>query len=173
MERARSARSRRLFPRRSHSTARRSSGSRERRSPRPTSDCSARVRRSARFDVDDELNGGASVTILSDALAQRLARSVDLIGRTISMDGQSFTVIGVMPPGFETAAFGWMTEHPLWVRWPHGETASVGTLPPRHRAASHRSFSIEQARGLIRVSDQLAREVDGNAGMVGVRCSIG
>jgi putative ABC transport system permease protein len=117
------------------------------------------------FDVDDELNGGASVTILSDALwHSRFGADPSIVGRTISMDGQSFTVIGVMPPAFEPPAFGWMTEHPLWV--PLGLTAkqrSWGRF--LHVIARRRTeVSIEQARAdLIRVSDQLAREVDGNA----------
>jgi putative ABC transport system permease protein len=54
------------------------------------------------FATTDDEPGTPRVVILSDALARRRfgnARAV--IGSTITLDGDSYTVIGVMPPGFE------------------------------------------------------------------------
>ena len=114
----------------------------------------------------DEENGGANVTILSDALWRgRFSADPSIVGRAISMDGQSFTVIGVMPPDFEPPRFGWMTEHPLWVPFGVNESRrSWGRF--LHVIARRRStVSIEMARGDMNgVSDRFAREVDGNKG---------
>jgi putative ABC transport system permease protein len=54
------------------------------------------------FTVTDDEPGTPRVVILSDGLARRRfggARSV--LGRTVTLDGESYTVIGVMSPAFE------------------------------------------------------------------------
>jgi putative ABC transport system permease protein len=50
--------------------------------------------------ADDALNG-PKVVILSHGLWRRLGGDNTLIGRQIRLDDDSYTVIGVMPPGFE------------------------------------------------------------------------
>src|SRR5690242_15729285 len=68
------------------------------------------------FTNADELDEGASVTILSDALwRSRFGGDTSVIGRSIVMDGTSYTIVGVMPADFEPPRYGWMTEHPLWI----------------------------------------------------------
>lgn len=52
------------------------------------------------FRADDGENGGPPVVVLSHGLWSRIfARDPDLVGRTILLDGGSFEVIGVAPPG--------------------------------------------------------------------------
>jgi predicted permease len=73
------------------------------------------------FTADEEANGGAPVVLLSDGLWRtRFGARRDIVGSTISMDGRPYTVIGVMPPGFDPPSFGWVRAQPLWV--PFGAT---------------------------------------------------
>ncbi|MGH9202614.1 MAG: ABC transporter permease, partial [Vicinamibacterales bacterium] len=52
------------------------------------------------FRQDDE-RAAADVVVMSDALwRSELGGAADVIGRTLRIDGRSFAVIGVMPPGF-------------------------------------------------------------------------
>lgn len=54
------------------------------------------------FTATDDEPGAPRVAIVSDALARRrFGGARALLGRTIALDGDRFTVIGIMPPGFE------------------------------------------------------------------------
>ncbi|HEY7180947.1 MAG TPA: ABC transporter permease, partial [Blastocatellia bacterium] len=54
------------------------------------------------FTPDEDKPGGAPVVILSHGLWQRrFGADPQVIGRAITLDGQSRTVIGIMPPGFQ------------------------------------------------------------------------
>ena len=51
------------------------------------------------FLPEDFLHGRDEVLILTDAYWQRrFARDVNVVGRTLSVDGRSFTVLGILPP---------------------------------------------------------------------------
>src|SRR5512133_2755202 len=118
------------------------------------------------FTDADETNGGAAVTILSDALwRSRFGADPSIVGRAISMDGQSYTVIGVMPSDFEPPRFGWMTEHPLWL--PLGATNGNRSWGRAFHVIARRrpGVSLEQARAeMIGIGDQLAKEIEGDKG---------
>src|SRR5205823_12705647 len=63
---------------------------------------------------DDRVPGGHPVAVLSDAYRQRrLAGSRDVVGRTLSMNGTTYTVVGVAPAGFDGDTIGTPTD--LWV----------------------------------------------------------
>lgn len=54
------------------------------------------------FRPEDNIGDGTHVAILSYGIWQRQARGDrGIIGQTITLDGETFTVIGVMPPGLE------------------------------------------------------------------------
>lgn len=54
------------------------------------------------FDPADDRVGGPAVVILSDGLwRRRFAGDPELVGREVRLDGESMTVAGVMPAGFE------------------------------------------------------------------------
>ena len=54
------------------------------------------------FDASDDQPGTPRVAIVSGGLARRRFGSVGaIVGRTITLEGDAYTVIGVMPPGFE------------------------------------------------------------------------
>ncbi len=53
------------------------------------------------FTAEEDRNGGAKVAVLGDALWQRrYGADGNLLGKTISLNGRSYTVIGIMPPEF-------------------------------------------------------------------------
>src|SRR6185369_16976979 len=55
--------------------------------------------RGREFTVDDELPGRGRSAILSDRLwRNRFRADPGIVGRTITLNAQSFTVVGVMPP---------------------------------------------------------------------------
>ena len=52
------------------------------------------------FNVDDEADGATPVVILSDNLwRSNFGARADVIGETVSMDGETVEIVGVMPPG--------------------------------------------------------------------------
>ena len=54
------------------------------------------------FDPEADRPGGAHLVILSDRLWRaRFAGDVQVVGRTIRLDGEAYTVVGVMPATFE------------------------------------------------------------------------
>ena len=62
----------------------------------------------------DELRGGPRVAVISDSLWRRMFNgNADVIGRSLSLNGQAFTVVGVAPPGFEGIVRGQRAD--LWV----------------------------------------------------------
>ena len=53
------------------------------------------------FSEDEDDPGGPDVVVLSHALwSERFAARPDVLGRTLTIDNESFEIIGVMPPGF-------------------------------------------------------------------------
>jgi predicted permease len=55
-----------------------------------------------RLFTDEEVKAGAPVAVISDALWRRaFGRAPAALGGPIRLDGQAFTVIGIMPPSFE------------------------------------------------------------------------
>jgi len=67
--------------------------------------------------TEKEDTGDAAVTVISYALwKERFGGRADAIGKTIDLDLRPYTIIGVMPRGFETpAGMGWLQTQDLWV----------------------------------------------------------
>ena len=66
------------------------------------------------FNADEDQPGRERVVVLSNRLWQRrFAGDPQVVGRQITLDGESYTVIGVMPPEFQFAPF-WATRAELW-----------------------------------------------------------
>jgi predicted permease len=67
------------------------------------------------FTADDEKAGAPRTVVIAESLWTRhLSRDPDIIGRSITLSGDPFTVVGVMPAGFE---FPFDAEDPpqLWM----------------------------------------------------------
>ena len=118
------------------------------------------------FTDDDEANGGTNVVILSDALwRSRFSADSSIVGRAISMDGESYTVIGVMPPAFQPPSYGWMTEHPMWLPFGANDRKHDWGRFLHVIARRRTGVSLEQARAeLAGISEQLAREIESDKG---------
>jgi putative ABC transport system permease protein len=66
------------------------------------------------FRPDEEHSGQEHVVVLRhDIWKSRFAADPAVIGRTLVLDGEAYTVIGVMPPGFGFAPY-WATGARLW-----------------------------------------------------------
>jgi len=70
--------------------------------------------RLGRFFLPEEQAAGEHVVVLSDRLwKRRFAADPALVGGQISLNGEAYTVVGVMPPGFEFPPF-WARGTELW-----------------------------------------------------------
>jgi len=57
------------------------------------------------IDADDDRPGAPGVAVLSDALwRRRFGAAPDAVGRAATLDGQLYTIVGVMPPAFDVLA---------------------------------------------------------------------
>ena len=66
------------------------------------------------FSAEDDTPGATPVTVISHALwRRRFGSASDLVGRAITINGRTFTVIGVAPEGFAGTELGSAVE--LWV----------------------------------------------------------
>ncbi|MBO0801160.1 MAG: ABC transporter permease, partial [Blastocatellia bacterium] len=69
------------------------------------------------FLPEEDRPGSPHVVILSHRLWQRrFGSDINLIGKLLTLDGESFTVVGVMPPGFQFPPQSLQNE--LWVNTP-------------------------------------------------------
>jgi putative ABC transport system permease protein len=101
------------------------------------------------FGAGEEGPGGRDVVVLSDGLWRlRFGRDADILGRTISLDGSAFTVIGVMPPEFNFP-FGGVK---LWV--PSREDAAT---EPRDRDRFIPVGRLKPGASQKRAKDELLR----------------
>src|SRR5260370_4063348 len=63
---------------------------------------------------EDRAPGAAPVVVISDRYwERRFGRARDVVGRTLTISGTAFTIIGVAPRGFSGEWTGWPAD--LWV----------------------------------------------------------
>ncbi|HEV7890219.1 MAG TPA: ABC transporter permease [Pyrinomonadaceae bacterium] len=79
------------------------------------------------FLPEDDRPGGGRVAVLSHGLWQRrFGADPKVVGRSLELNGQSYEVVGVMPPGFQFLS----PEYELWV--PIGFTQQEAASRGRH-----------------------------------------
>ncbi len=91
------------------------------------------------FDAADDRPQGANVVIVSDGFWRRyFGGDRDVIGRQVTLDGEAYTIIGVMPPGF-TSVLAPTAE--LWSLLQYAVSLPTFRDPARHesREWGHRS----------------------------------
>jgi predicted permease len=67
------------------------------------------------FLPEEDTAGRGHVAVLSSGFwKSHLGGSPDAIGRTLTLDGEAYTIVGVMPPGFSMASWS-ITRRDLWV----------------------------------------------------------
>src|SRR4051812_9212474 len=118
------------------------------------------------FDASEEQWDHHRVAVLSHRLwARRFAADPAVLGKTLQIDGEPWTVIGVMPKAFtfdDPAVEVWT---PIAFR-PGSDMLTRGNHFTQVIARVKASVTLEQARkDLAQVADQLAREDPHNVGM--------
>ena len=74
----------------------------------------ARVHTGRTFSAEEDRPGGERVAVLSHGLwRRRFGGDPGVLGKTISLSGDAYTVIGVIDPGFDVTEFGPAPE--LWI----------------------------------------------------------
>lgn len=120
------------------------------------------------FLADEDQPGKDQVIVLSHSFwRDDFGGAPDAIGKTVTLDGKSYTIIGVMPPGFE---FPWgATPRSYWVPlvyeqtpdWPSG--GLVFTV-----ARLKKECTLEQARAAMAVIANRLKETDPEAAPITV-----
>ena len=108
------------------------------------------------FVPDDYGAETSRVVVVSDAFwKSHLGGSREAIGRVLSFDGQSYTVVGVMPPEFTVKAWG-AGSMPMWS--PLSWTAAQAAVRENHNlqaiARLKDGVSLEQAKAELAVISQ-------------------
>lgn len=113
------------------------------------------------FRPQEDVAGGARVTVLSHELWQsQLGGDREIVGRTIGLDGEPYTIVGVLPEGFRDPRF--VGRPALWLplALTEEETARSGRRPRRLTAVFGRlaeGVSLAEARAEVeRLGEQLA-----------------
>ena len=93
------------------------------------------------FIADDDRRQGPAVAIVSDALWRRLGADPAAVGRPIRLDDTPYTVLGVMPAGFENVL---APEAQIWTPLQYDDT-----LPPDGREWGHHLTTVARmAKGV-------------------------
>ena len=108
------------------------------------------------FAASEDLPNGARVAVVTYRLWQsRLGGEPDAIGRTLLLNGQPYTVIGVMQKGFESDP-----KSDLWLPL---QADPVSTNQGHYLAAAARlkpDVPIEQARAVMKVKGEQVRQAN-------------
>ncbi len=105
---------------------------------------------------------GPNVAVVSSRLWKRLGPGI--IGRSITLDGQAYTVLGAMPPWFALPVSGVSSENvhtDVWIplKMPQGEAARRGRSAYAGYARLKPGVSVGQARAdAKRVASEIAKE---------------
>ncbi len=102
------------------------------------------------FLAGEDVVGSEHEAILSYRLWQRrFGGDRHVLGKAITLDGEAYTVVGVMPPGFQFAPF-WATHAELWAPNAFGDRIhNRGGNSLRIFARLKRGVGLAQARGEI------------------------
>jgi putative ABC transport system permease protein len=108
------------------------------------------------FTEAEDVPQGAAVAVLSDRLwRNRLGGDTQIVGRSILLNNQPHTVVGVMPKGFES--------NPPMDVWLPLQADPASTNQGHYLAAAARlkpDVSIEQARGAMKVLGERFRALN-------------
>jgi putative ABC transport system permease protein len=103
------------------------------------------------FRAGEDTPGAAPAVVLSHRLwRRRFAADPHLVGQTLTLDGKSYTVVGVMPDGFAFAPF-WIRDAELWA------TLDLASQAQDRRGESLRPFA-RLAPGVTRAQAQAETE---------------
>jgi putative ABC transport system permease protein len=113
------------------------------------------------FLPEEDSPGRGQVVILSDRFwRSHLGAAPDAVGRTLTLDGEAYTIVGVMPPQFSVKAWG-VTGREIWV--PVAYTDARRAIRDNHNdaviARLKPGVRVEQAQAEMEaISQRLERE---------------
>jgi putative ABC transport system permease protein len=109
-----------------------------------------------RFRLEEDVRGGPPVAMISSGLwKRRFGGDPQLAGKTATFDSTTYSVIGVLPPGFEFPFAGvdvWFTRPSEWSQLPPRYWGNVAILTGFARLKP--GVSLEQARAEMEVLNQ-------------------
>ena len=99
------------------------------------------------FTAGEDVKGNDHRVVLSYGIWQRrFAGDRSAVGKSITLDGEAYTIVGVMPEDFRFAPF-WQTRAELWAPLPLGDRAhSMGGNSLRVFARLKSGVSLTEAR---------------------------
>jgi predicted permease len=113
------------------------------------------------FLAEEHAAGRNHVVVLSEGFWKKhLGGSPDAVGRTLTLDGESYTIVGVMPARFSVQAWG-ATSFPLWIplTWDDKERAIRENHNYAVIARLNPGVTLEQAKSELDViSARLAQQ---------------
>ncbi len=115
------------------------------------------------FGADEENPGKDRVAVIGHGLwRRRFGGDPQTVGRTIALNGEPYTIVGIMPPGFRFAPF-WATNAELWAPLAFGDRAgSRESSSLRVFARLKPGVSLAQARSeMAAITGRLEREFPG------------
>ncbi len=107
-----------------------------------------------------DTDAGARVVVLAHSLwTRRFGGDPEILGRALTINGEPYTVVGVMPPAFRFAPF-WQTKAEAWVPLPLADRAADRAgRSLRVFARLRDGVSVDAARAeLATISQRLARD---------------
>jgi hypothetical protein len=114
----------------------------------------APVIRGRTFSDDEDQSRGPHVAVISEGLWQRYFGSdPNVIGRTVSLSGDPYVVIGIIAASFNTAEFGPPPE--VWIPFQQSNTTDQGHY---FQAAGRLKpgVTLAQAQAKLKVSTQIS-----------------
>ncbi|MEP6571966.1 MAG: ABC transporter permease [Gemmatimonadota bacterium] len=106
------------------------------------------------FALDEDRQGAADVVVISDGLwHRRFGASPSAVGRQVTISGQSFTIIGVLPAGFE---FPLLSDAEAWVPL----TSDTIFQTQRGNNSSHVIARLKPGASLASANDDLRSVAD-------------
>jgi putative ABC transport system permease protein len=108
------------------------------------------------FDAPEEQAGGPAVVLLSHGLWQeRYGADPALVGRTVDIDGQARTVVGVMPEGFEFPD----RDTRLWLPLPlEGMESQFGAF--QYQSVARLAAGVDAAQAQAQLAPLMSRVPD-------------
>jgi len=120
------------------------------------------------FLSEEDVPGRKQVVILSDGFwKSHLGAAPDVIGRTMTLDGAAYTVVGVMPASFSLASWG-VTAQKIWVPLAHTDAQRAVRDNHNEQVIARLKAGVDVARAqseMDLISTRLEREFpQANAG---------
>jgi putative ABC transport system permease protein len=92
------------------------------------------------FLADDDRPGAAPVALISYGLWQKhFGGNVDVVTQSLILDGRSYNIVGIMPPGFDLPGIA-----DVWIPF----QLDIGSLPLTERAATNNTIAARLRPGV-------------------------